>query len=114
LAKEALEVFLSSDQKEFSKLRGHVSNEICSIPFLSCTPLEETGADPSSVLEASLKAVRESDVYLGVFGREYSETTIKEYARVNVALSSMMTPPPIILPHASQGLSKLTINSALF
>ncbi len=41
--------------------------------------MEDKGADPLSVLEASLKAVRESDIYVGIFGRKYSEVTMVEY-----------------------------------
>ena len=79
MGQEELDVFLSSDQLEFKKLRNQIANEICDLPFLTCTLLEETGADSSTVLNASLKAVRASDVYVGVFGRDYSEITIKEY-----------------------------------
>jgi hypothetical protein len=42
-------------------------------------PLENRGADAINVLESSLKAVRDSDIYLGIFGHEYSEITLKEY-----------------------------------
>jgi len=79
MGKDELDVFLSSDQLEFDKLRNKLSIEICNIPFLTCTLLEETGADSSTVLDASLKAVRDCDVYVGIFGREYSELTIREY-----------------------------------
>jgi uncharacterized protein YutE (UPF0331/DUF86 family) len=51
------------------------------MPFLACTPLENRGADPTDVVEASLRAVEKSDIYVGIFGREYSETTIKEYQK---------------------------------
>jgi hypothetical protein len=79
MAKKELVVFLSSDQKEFAKLRNVLAKTICNIPFLSCTPLENRGADPIGVVEASIKAVEKSDIYVGIFGREYSETTIWEY-----------------------------------
>ena len=81
MAKKELEVFLSSDQKEFAKLRNVLGKTICNIPFLSCTPLENRGADPIGVVEASIKAVEKSDIYVGIFGREYSETTIEEYKK---------------------------------
>jgi hypothetical protein len=81
MSKKELEVFLSSDQKEFAKLRTALAKTICSIPFLSCTPLENRGADPIGVVEASIKAVEKSDIYVGIFGREYSETTIEEYKK---------------------------------
>ncbi|MCJ7559260.1 DUF4062 domain-containing protein [Candidatus Bathyarchaeota archaeon] len=79
MARDTLDVFVSSDQIEFGKLRRQLSDEICNIPFLRCRLLEDTGADPSTVLDASLRAVRNSDLYVGVFGREYSEITIREY-----------------------------------
>jgi hypothetical protein len=81
VVKRELDVFLSSDQKEFAKLRSALANKICSIPFLACTPLENRGADPTDVVEASIKAVEKSDIYIGIFGREYSDTTIKEYQK---------------------------------
>jgi hypothetical protein len=79
MGKDTLDVFVSSDQIEFGKLRRQLSDEICNIPFLTCRLLEDTGADPSTVLDASLRAVRNSDLYVGVFGREYSEITMREY-----------------------------------
>jgi len=79
MPRENLDIFLSSDQEEFEKERKKLSRTISNIPFLVCTPLEKMGADSRDVLEASLRAVRNSDVYVGVFGREYSEITIKEY-----------------------------------
>ncbi len=79
MTKKELDVFLSSDQEEFARLRNSLSETTCSIPFLTCTPLENRGADPTNVVESSLKAVRDSDIYVGMFGRKYSETTIREY-----------------------------------
>jgi HEPN domain-containing protein len=75
----ALEVFLSSAQHEFEGTRKTLAKRIGRIPFLRCTPLEEAGADPESTRSASLRGVREADIYVGVFGRTYSETTIAEY-----------------------------------
>jgi hypothetical protein len=72
-------VFLSSDVNEFEKERKRLSQIICKIPFCSCIPLERRGAETTDVVEASLKATRNCDVYVGIFGRNYSETTIKEY-----------------------------------
>jgi hypothetical protein len=51
------------------------------MPFLACTTLENRGADPTDVVEASLRAVQKSDIYVGIFGREYSETVVKEYQK---------------------------------
>jgi hypothetical protein len=79
MPRENLDVFLSSDQEEFERERNKISQIISNIPFLACTTLENRGAAARDVLEASLRAVRHSDIYVGVFGREYSETTVKEY-----------------------------------
>lgn len=79
MAKKEFEVFLSSDQNEFSKIRKELSKVVCSIQFLTCTLLENRGAETTNIVEASVKAVRDSDIYVGIFGKEYSETVIKEY-----------------------------------
>lgn len=79
MVRDTLDVFLSSDQKEFEEERKKLSKIISEIPFVECTPLEERGADTRGVVEASVRAARDCDIYVGIFGREYSETTIKEY-----------------------------------
>lgn len=79
---EEIDVFLSSHQKEFEKERDKLSKIVCRIPFCSCIPLEKRGADTNNVVQASLKAARNCDIYVGIFGRKYSETTIQEYKEV--------------------------------
>jgi len=79
MAREKLDVFISSDQKEFSKERTNLAEAVCAIPFLTCTLLENKGADSADILEASLKGVRDSDIYVGIFGRKYSQITLREY-----------------------------------
>jgi predicted transport protein len=80
MTKKELDVFLSSDQDEFSKMRKVLSKTVCSMTgLLTCTLLENRGADTTNITESSLKAVRDSDIYIGVFGRKYSETAIEEY-----------------------------------
>jgi hypothetical protein len=81
MVKKELDVFLSSDQKEFAKLRNMLAKKLCVTPFLACTPLENRGADPIDVVEASLRTVEKSDIYVGIFGRDFSETVIKEYQK---------------------------------
>lgn len=49
------------------------------MPFLFADLLENRGAQSRDVVEASLRAVRRSQIYLGVFGRDYSKITIDEY-----------------------------------
>lgn len=74
-----LDVFLSSSQKEFEDIRKSLEKEISALPFLSCRLLEKRGAKPIDTTQASLQASRSCDIYIGLFGRVYSETTIKEY-----------------------------------
>ena len=76
---EELDVFLSSDINEFKIERKRLSKVICEIPFCSCIPLEKRGAEATNVVAASLKAARNCDMYVGVFGRNFSDITIKEY-----------------------------------
>lgn len=79
LTKKKLEVFLSSDIKEFRRQRTKLAGMINRMPFLQSTPLEARGADTDDVIQASLNGVRDADIYVGIFGKNYSETTIKEY-----------------------------------
>jgi hypothetical protein len=78
-SKDRLDVFLSSDQEEFEDERKTLSEKIRLIPFLNCVPLEERGANTVSVEEASIAGVKECDIYVGIFGSQYSGLTIKEY-----------------------------------
>jgi len=77
--KTKLDVFLSSDSKEFKRERKELPKMIRKIPFLDCTPLEFRGASDEDVRSASLKAARECDIYIGIFGNQYSKLTIEEY-----------------------------------
>jgi hypothetical protein len=76
---DSLDVFLSSDQTEFAQERRALATIISNLPYFSCIPLENQGAAPRDVVEQSLRKVRDSDIYVGIFGEEYSSTTIKEY-----------------------------------
>jgi hypothetical protein len=76
---DKLAVFLSSDQEEFVLERRNLSAIMSEMPYFSCVLLENQGAAPRDVVEQSLRKVRASDIYVGVLGREYSETTVKEY-----------------------------------
>lgn len=78
-SRNKLDVFLSSSEEEFKNERKTLSAKISHMPFLNCIPLEERGADSVSVEEASIKGARECDIYIGVFGSQYSELTVKEY-----------------------------------
>ena len=73
-----LDVFISWDMKEFRRIRKQLSGHINKMPFLKSNPLEARGADFDSVLEASLKGIRDCDIFVGIFGKEYSAITIEE------------------------------------
>lgn len=77
--KQELDVFISSDIGEFRNVRKNLSKTVNRIPFLKSIPLEQQGAAPEGVTEASLLGVRNCDIYVGAFGKEYSDTTVLEY-----------------------------------
>jgi HEPN domain-containing protein len=77
--KDKLEVFISSKQEEFWRIRTALANKINKMPFLSCKLLENRGAESTSTIEASLQGARDCDIYIGIFGTEYSEITAREY-----------------------------------
>lgn len=66
MARDMLDVFLSSDQAEFQEERKKLSKMISDIPFLECVLLEERGADTRGVVEASLGAAKNCDIYIGM------------------------------------------------
>jgi len=73
-----LEVFISSKQEEFREKRKRLEKIVNSMPYLSCHLLEKRGADADDTRTRSVKAVKECDFYIGVFGREYSLITHEE------------------------------------
>lgn len=75
----ALDVFISSSFAEFGGLRKRLARRITRQPFLHCIPLEEAGAESENVLSASMRGVREADIYVGIFGKRYSRVTVEEY-----------------------------------
>lgn len=77
--KPKLDVFLSSDQEEFRKIRIELAKMIRKMPFLECVPLEFRGAADEDAKSASLKAARNCDIFIGIFGDQWSELTIDEY-----------------------------------
>ena len=76
---DKLNVFLSSEQKEFERDRINIAKQISRIQFLSCKPLETSGASPIDVEEASILGARNCDIYIGIFGTRYSSMVTKEY-----------------------------------
>lgn len=77
--KKKLEVFISSKQDEFKRKRKEVEKLILKHPYLESRLLERRGANAEDPTNASVKAVRKSDIYIGIFGEKYSETAVKEY-----------------------------------
>ena len=72
-------VFISSKQSEFEAERAVLAHEIEAIPLLEAVWAEQwspTGATPAEVY---LKDVRSCPIYVGLFGRTYSEHTRREY-----------------------------------
>jgi Domain of unknown function (DUF4062) len=78
LHKDDLEVFVSSNQKEFSRKRKRLEMMINSMYYLTCRLLENRGADADNPRTRSLRAVRDSDLYIGLFGKRYSQITQEE------------------------------------
>ena len=77
--KKKLEVFISSKQDEFKQKRKEIERLISKHPHLESRLLEKRGANAENPTNASVKAVQKSDIYIGIFGEKYSETTVKEY-----------------------------------
>ena len=75
---DKLDVFVSSDQKEFERKRKRLSAMINKVPVLKCSLLEDRGADSNDVRTLSVQAAEACDVYIGIFGKAYSDLTILE------------------------------------
>ena len=73
-----LEVFISSKQEEFGRKRKRLERIVNSMPYLSCKLLENRGADTNNITIRSVKASKECDFYIGIFGKQYSLVTQKE------------------------------------
>ena len=73
-----LEVFISSCQEEFRRKRERLEKIVNSMPYLSCELLENSGADADNPRTRSVKAVKEYDFYIGIFGTQYSTITQEE------------------------------------
>lgn len=75
---DRLRVFISSDIVEFRTLRLWLAREL-NLEVLEPVLFELKGAKPDSPIKESLRLARESDIYLGIFGRDYSDVTIQEF-----------------------------------
>lgn len=79
MSSDKVRVFISSKQSEFEAERAVLAHEIASIPLLDPVWAEQwspTGAKPTEVY---LKDVRSCPIYVGLFGKVYSEHTKLEY-----------------------------------
>ena len=75
-------VFLSSTWHDLRKERQAVENAIHSLRESKFVGMEFFGSDYENPLDASLRRVDESDVFIGIFGRKYgSGITEQEYDR---------------------------------
>jgi Domain of unknown function (DUF4062) len=78
LRRNDLDVFISSKQEEFNRKRKRLEKIVNSMPYLSCELMEKRGADTDNTTVRSVKAAKECDFYIGIFGKQYSLITQKE------------------------------------
>lgn len=76
---DKVRVFISSKQNEFTAERAVLAHEIGSIPLLDVVWAEEWAPSAAKPAEVYLKDVRSCPIYVGLFGRVYSEHTKLEY-----------------------------------
>lgn len=75
---EPLKVFVSGREKELANERDAIregAEQLCFRPVSS----ESRGAQSRPVDEAYLSEIRDSDIYIGIFAREYSEPSKREF-----------------------------------
>lgn len=77
MAKE-LNVFLSSNFKEFENARRYLSREISKIPHLECILQEDKGALSQGPTESSVGDAQRCDILVGILGDHDSKTTRNE------------------------------------
>jgi Domain of unknown function (DUF4062) len=76
---EKIRVFISSKQSEFEAERAVLAHEIEMIPLLDAVWAEQWSPAGATPVEVYLKDVRSCPIYVGLFGRVYSEHTKLEY-----------------------------------
>ncbi len=74
----SLRIFVSSEEKDLEDERV---TAIAAIESLFFEPIasERRGASDKSITEQNQEEVRNSDIYIGIFGSEHSEPTIQEF-----------------------------------
>lgn len=80
---EPFKVFISSSQSEFERFRINLkevvdNEELVNLRIMSAILVELKRGQIDSDIE---KGIREASIYVGIFGRVYSEPTIKEFRR---------------------------------
>ncbi len=78
MRKDDLEVFISSSQEEFSRKRKRLEEMINSMDYLTCQLLGNRGADTDDTRTRSVKAAKDCDFYVGIFGMRHSHITQEE------------------------------------
>lgn len=76
---QPLKVFISSRQTELANERAYVKSHLRQHGIESFAFEFDTKASPTSPERTFLEALGQSDIYLGIFYRQYSEATITEY-----------------------------------
>lgn len=74
-----LKVFVSSKMVELRDVREVVHKALTDHEIEAVVFEADIGARPDTVAHTSLSEVQKSDVYVGLFGREYGDITILEY-----------------------------------
>lgn len=81
---EPFKVFISSSQKEFEKLRKNLKEAINAEEFarqriMRAILVEEKRG---TVIDADIEeGIKDSSIYVGIFGRVYSEWTVREFRK---------------------------------
>jgi uncharacterized protein YjbI with pentapeptide repeats len=76
---DTLKVFVSSTMVELRDVRDIVDKALSDKGIRGWVYEKEAGASPESVEHTSLLEVESSDIYVGLFWKEYGEVTINEY-----------------------------------
>lgn len=70
MRKDDLEVFVSSNQREFSRKRKRLEKMVNSFDNITCHLMENGGAGADDTRTRSLKAAKDCDFYIDIFGKD--------------------------------------------
>jgi hypothetical protein len=82
---QRISVFISSDIEEFKITRKWLAQSIRETKTFEPILLEESGARAEEVANSSLRTAKDCEVYVGLFGRDYSSLTIREFREAREA-----------------------------